>query len=62
MVSGVGEVGLPRPEKLWRNFDSSGETFNESGGPVQIIRPTSTTPDTTVYANDIVLVAIGKCG
>lgn len=34
VVSGVDEVGPPRPEKLWRNFNPSGQTLNQSGGPV----------------------------
>jgi len=49
MVSGVEDVSLPRPEKSWRNFDSSGITCSESEGPAQKIVLTISTPDTVVY-------------
>lgn len=63
VVSGVGKVGLPRPEEFSRNYDSSGGAFNKLGGYAQEIRPTSLTPDSTVgtWAQDFKFVYYSLC-
>jgi len=47
-LSGAESVSLPRPEKLWRNSDSSGITRSESDGPARKILPTFSTHDTNI--------------